>query len=95
MAPTAHDSDPMLKCPKTSKVARVPRATRQSSQDGPRDSGKEGEVYEIKAILDAKRGTTGSVRFLGHSLRINRVLFLFQDKNRLPCQVKRLYRRRE
>ena len=103
MAPAAHDSDSndsnAEASPRLKSHGGSPEQDGQSDQDGPEDSGEEregeGEVYEIEAILDAKRGATGSVRFLGHPLRINRVLFLFQDKNRLPSQVERLYRRRE
>jgi len=101
MAPAVHDSDSndsnAEAFPGPKSHGASPEQDGQSDQDGPEDSGEEGEdeVYEIEAILDAKRGATGSVRFLGPSLRMNRVLFLFQDKNRLPRQVERLYRRRE
>jgi hypothetical protein len=99
MAPATHDSDSndsnAEASPKHPKShGGSPEQPGQSDQDGPEDSGEEGcEVYEIEAILDAKRGATGSVRFLGRSLGLNRVLFLSQVKNRLSRQVEGLSRR--
>jgi hypothetical protein len=74
MAPAVHDSDSndsnAEASPRPSKShGGSPEQPGQSDQGGPEDSGEEGgEVYEIEAILDAKRGATGSVRFLGRSL---------------------------
>jgi len=68
MAPAAHDSesnDSIAEAsPRHSKSHESPEQHGQSDrdQDGPDDSGDEGEVYEIEAILDAKRGATGSTR---------------------------------
>jgi len=39
-----------------------PEQQGQSDQPGPADSEEDSEVYEIEAILDAKRGATGSTR---------------------------------
>jgi hypothetical protein len=70
MAPTAHDSESNESIaeasPRLSKSHESPEQHGQSDQDqdGPEDSGDEAEVYEIEAILDAKRGATGSVRFI-------------------------------
>jgi len=69
MAPAAHDSDSndsnAEASPRHSKSHGSPEQHAQSDQDqdGPEDTGDEAEVYEIEAILDAKRGATGSVRF--------------------------------
>jgi hypothetical protein len=71
MAPAAHDSDSdasdVTLSPKRPKSqAESPEG---SDQDGPEESEEEdAEVYEIETILDAKRGATGSVRFLKYSL---------------------------
>ncbi|KAH9074873.1 hypothetical protein EDB83DRAFT_1876621 [Lactarius deliciosus] len=54
----------------TARPASTPRNTHgdspeqpaQSDDPGPGDSDGESEVYEIEAILDAKRGATGSTR---------------------------------
>jgi len=68
MAPAAHDSDSNNSnaeaSPKPKSHGGSPEQDGQSNQDGPEDSGEEGEgeVYEIEAILDAKRGATGSTR---------------------------------
>ena len=71
MARATHDSDS-----DDSNVTHSPRRTktqaespeRQSDHSGPEESEEEdNEVYEIESILDAKRGATGSVRFLRHS----------------------------
>lgn len=60
MAP-AHDSDSSdSETPKPES----PEQRAKSNQPGPEDSEEDGEVYEIEKILDAKRGATGSVRFL-------------------------------
>jgi len=53
----------------TARPASTPRNTHgdspeqpaQSDDPGPGDSDGDSEVYEIEAILDAKRGATGSV----------------------------------
>lgn len=68
MAPAVHDSDSndsnAEASPTHSKShGGSPEQPGQSDQGGPEDSGEE-EVYEIEAILDAKRGATGSVGFL-------------------------------
>jgi len=39
-----------------------PEQHAQSDDPGPADSDGDSEVYEIEAILDAKRGATGSTR---------------------------------
>ena len=77
MAPAAHDSDSASSeatvSPKRLKV-QAEYAEGQSEHSGPEESEEEdNEVYEIEAILDAKRGATGSVCFLEHSLEKKRV----------------------
>jgi len=69
MAPDANDNDSNgtnaeLSPRKSKDQGESPEQHGQSDQPGPADSdeGSE-EVYEIEAILDAKRGATGSVRF--------------------------------
>jgi hypothetical protein len=99
MPPAAHDSDSDDSNAEASQrllksQGESPDQPNQSDQPGPAPSDGESEVYEIEAILDAKRGATGSVRFPSHLLK-NRVSFPSQDQNRLPCQVERLSRRRE
>lgn len=90
MAPAAHDSD-------SSNVTVTPRKTKsqpespepQSDQSGPEESEEEdSEVYEIEAILDAKRGATGSVRILNHSLEDARLMILFPLKSRIGYLVR-------
>ncbi len=49
----------------------------QSDNPGPADSDQDSEVYEIEAILDAKRGATGSVSYC-HS-------FFTKKRTRLIC----------
>jgi hypothetical protein len=101
MAPAAHDTDSFSSDataspnPKKSKLqAGSPEG--QSDHSGPEESEEEdNEVYEIEAILDAKRGATGSVRFLKHSLEEARLIILFKGKDRLPRQVERIFRRGE
>jgi hypothetical protein len=68
MAPAAHDSDShdsnAEESPRHSKSqGQSPERHDQSDHPSPADSGEDSEVYEIEAILDAKRGATGSVRF--------------------------------
>ncbi|SRR6266851_1330218 len=80
MAPAVHDSDSngsnAEESPRHSKSqGQSPERHDQSDQPGPGDSGEDSEVYEIEAILDAKRGATGSVRFFKDVFRKNRVLF--------------------
>jgi hypothetical protein len=80
MAPTDHDSDSNAEAsPTRSKSHGSPEQHGQSDQDqdGPEDSGDEEEVYEIEAILDAKRGATGSVRFSGTSFEAKSRLISF------------------
>ncbi|KAI0294325.1 hypothetical protein B0F90DRAFT_1670501 [Multifurca ochricompacta] len=64
MAPAVHDSDSddanAELSPKRSHP-ESPEQLGQSDQPGPADSGEDSEVYEIEAILDAKRGATGSL----------------------------------
>lgn len=88
MAPAAHDSDS-----DASNVTVSPRNLRsqaespeqQSDQSGPEESEEEdGEVYEIESILDAKRGATGSVRFLKHPLEDACLIIPFKGKDWLP-----------
>ena len=88
MSPAVHDSDS-----DTSSVELSPRKSksqaespeRQSDQNGPEESEEEdSEVYEIETILDAKRGATGTVRFLKHSLEDARLIIPFKVKDRLP-----------
>jgi len=99
MAPTAFDSDSDASnaglSPRKSKThAESPE--RQSDQPGPGESEEEdSEVYEIETILDAKRGATGSVRSLKHSLEDARLIIPFKGKDRLPRQVERIFRRGE
>lgn len=67
MAPAVHDSDsgentePSPRKPNSQ--GESPEQHGQSDQPGPADSDEDSGVYEIEAILDAKRGATGSVRF--------------------------------
>jgi hypothetical protein len=72
MAPAVHDSDSNSSNSDTptrkSKSHAESPGHGQSDQAGPADSEEDSEVYEIEKILDAKRGATGSVRFLNHSL---------------------------
>jgi hypothetical protein len=72
MALSVHDSDSDSgSTPKLSKShAESPEQHGQSEQSGPADSDEDSEVYEIERILDAKRGATGSVCFLKHSLKM-------------------------
>jgi hypothetical protein len=91
MAPAAHDSDS-----DTSSTVLPPRKSRsqsespeqQSDQSGPEQSEEEdSEVYEIESILDAKRGATGSVRFLKQTLFrrcASNYIVPFKVKDRLP-----------
>lgn len=85
-APHESDSDTpttALSPGKSKSQAESPE--RQSDQTGPEESEEEdGEVYEIETILDAKRGATGSVRFLKHSLEDARLIIPFKGKDRLP-----------
>lgn len=73
MARAVHDSDSDHSSATISPRKSKPQAAspeRESDHSGPEESDEEdGEVYEIEAILDAKRGATGSVRSLKHSLR--------------------------
>jgi hypothetical protein len=98
MASAARDSDSndsnAEASPKRVKSrGESPEQPGQSDQPGPAESDEDSEVYEIEAILDAKRGATGSVRFLRHSSKKNRVLLPSKDQNRLPCQMERLSQR--
>jgi hypothetical protein len=88
MAPAAHDSDSDASnatlSPKRSK-SQAESPEQQSDQTGPEESEEEdSEVYEIESILDAKRGATGSVRFLKHSVEDTRLIIPFKGKDRLP-----------
>jgi hypothetical protein len=65
MSPATHDRDSddsnVTVSPKRAKLqAESPEG--QSDHSGPEQSEEDSEVYEIEAILDAKRGATGSVR---------------------------------
>jgi hypothetical protein len=87
MTPAAYDSDSDASnvelSPRKSK-SQAESPERQSDQSGPEQSeGEDSEVYEIETILDAKRGATGSVRFLKHSLEDARLTIPFKDKDRL------------
>jgi len=67
MAPAVHGSDSdgtnSESSPRKSKSqVGSPEQPGQSDQPGPADSDGDSEVYEIEAILDAKRGATGSTR---------------------------------
>jgi hypothetical protein len=100
MAPAVHGSDSdgtnSESSPRKSKSqVGSPEQPGQSDQPGPADSDEDSEVYEIEAILDAKRGATGSVRFYVHSLKQRDLLFPYQDQNRLPRQVEKLSGRGE
>ena len=90
MAPAVHDSDSDASdaemSPRKSK-SQAESPERRSDQTSPEQSEEEeedGEVYEIEMILDAKRGATGSVRFLKHSLEDARLIIPFKGKDRLP-----------
>jgi len=79
MAPAAHESDSndsnAEASPKLLKSREEsPEQPSHSDQPGPAASDGESEVYEIEAILDAKRGATGSVRFPGHFLKKSRLI---------------------
>ena len=81
MAPAAHDSDSndsnAEASPRPLKSrGESPEQPGQSDQPGPAESDGDGEseVYEIEAILDAKRGATGSVRIWNHSLKKSRLI---------------------
>jgi hypothetical protein len=67
MAPAAHDSDSNDSNVEMKSRGESPEQPGQSDQPGPAQSDQDSEVYEIEAILDAKRGATGSVRFRRHS----------------------------
>ena len=54
-----------------------PEQPAQSDDPGPADSDGDSEVYEIEAILDAKRGATGSVSSCYHFLTKKTRLTLF------------------
>lgn len=54
-----------------------PEQPAQSDDPGPADSDGDSEVYEIEAILDAKRGATGSVSSCCHLLTKKTRLTLF------------------
>ncbi|KAI0272731.1 hypothetical protein BC834DRAFT_858143 [Gloeopeniophorella convolvens] len=65
MAPAARDSDSDMGRTRSSprkSGEQSPEILEESDQPGPEDSGGEEETYEIEAILDAKRGATGSTR---------------------------------
>jgi hypothetical protein len=88
MAPAAHDSDSDASnadySPRKLK-SQVESPERESVHSDPEQSEEEdSEVYEIEAILDAKRGATGSVRFLNHSVKDTRLTILFKVKDWLP-----------
>lgn len=79
MAPAAHDSDSNDSNAEASprhlkSRGESPEQPGQSDQPGPAESDAESEVYEIEAILDAKRGATGSVRFRRHFLKKLRLI---------------------
>lgn len=71
MAPAVHDSDSDASIAELSPRKAKSQAEspdRQSDRPSPEESEEEdSEVYEIETILDAKRGATGSVRFLTQS----------------------------
>lgn len=57
---------------------RSPEQPAQSDDPGPADSDGDSEVYEIEAILDAKRGALGSVSSCYHSLKkTTRLTFVY------------------
>jgi hypothetical protein len=69
MAPATNESDTDIAKAQSSpqKSPRdSPGQQGQSDQPGPADSEEDSEVYEIEAILDAKRGATGSVSSCKH-----------------------------
>ena len=76
MAPAAHDSDSNDSNAEASPKPLKSRGESpgHSDQPGPAASDAESEVYEIEAILDAKRGATGSVRFPNHFLKKSRLI---------------------
>jgi hypothetical protein len=74
MAPAAHDSDSHDSNVEMKSRGESPEQPGQSDQPGPAESDQDSEVYEIEAILDAKRGATGSVRFRRHSLKKSRLI---------------------
>jgi hypothetical protein len=87
MAPAVRDSDSDASIaelsPRKAKF-QAESPDQQSDRPSPEESEEEdSEVYEIEAILDAKRGATGSVRFLKDSLKDARSNISFKDKNRL------------
>lgn len=92
MAPAAYDSDSDSDTSNTvlqrKSKSQAESPERQSDQGGPEESEEEdSEIYEIEKILDAKRGATGSVRFLKHSLEDAHLITPFKDKYRLLRQV--------
>jgi hypothetical protein len=97
MAPTVYsdsDSDTSKTALPRKSKSQAESPERQSDQSGPEESEEEdSEIYEIEKILDAKRGATGSVRFLKHSLEDARLIISFKDKYRLLRQVERISRR--
>jgi len=88
MAPAVHDSDSdtsSTEMPPRKSKSQAESPEQQSDQTGPEESEEEdSEVYEIERILDAKRGATGSVRYLKHSLEDARLITPFKGKDRLP-----------
>ena len=88
MAPAAHDSDSDASAATMSPrkpISQAESPEQQSDQSGPEESEEEdSEVYEIESILDAKRGATGSVRFVKHSSEDASLIISFKDEDRLP-----------
>jgi chromobox protein 5 len=93
MAPAAHDSDSngsnAEESPRHSKSqGQSPERHDQSDQPRPADSGEDSEVYEIEAILDAKRGATGSVRFFILKTFFEKIASYSLPKTRIGYLVK-------
>lgn len=65
-----------------------PEQPAQSDDPGPADSDGDSEVYEIEAILDAKRGATGSVSSCCHLLTKKNASHVVYPKTRIGYFVK-------
>ena len=67
-AQDSHSDDAKAESSPQKSHGDSPELQAQSDQPGPADSEEDSEVYEIEAILDAKRGATGSVSSCKHTL---------------------------
>jgi len=88
MARATHDSDSdVSNSESTARESKYQAESPEGQSDHPDPAETEEEdngVYEIEKILDAKRGATGSVRFLKHFLEDARLTIPLKGKDWLP-----------